>query len=51
MEHVINYKGIYADDVDDGPKYFCPQTGAHFETNDLCRKLTKVMTSRMHISD
>ena len=51
MEHVINYKGIYADDTEDGPKYICPQTGAHFETGDLCRKLTKVLTTRMHMTD
>lgn len=33
-----NYKGIYAED-DAGQKYQCPETGAHFEPKDLCRRL------------
>ena len=33
-----NYKGIY--DVDfDVEQYTCPETGAHFEPKDLCRRI------------
>jgi len=41
-----NYKGIYADD-DAGQKYQCPDTGAHFEPKDLCRRLYKVVEKRI----
>ena len=37
-----NYKGIYAED-DTGQKYTCPETGAHFEPSDLCRRLYKII--------
>lgn len=37
-----NYKGIYAED-DTGQKYTCPETGAHFEPTDLCRRLYKII--------
>ena len=34
-----NYKGIYAEDDNSDTKYTCPVTGAHFEFNDICRRL------------
>ena len=37
-----NYKGIYAED-DTGQKYTCPETGAHFEPSDLCRRIYKII--------
>jgi hypothetical protein len=37
-----NYKGIYADD-DAGQKYQCPETGAHFEPKDLCKRIYKII--------
>ena len=37
-----NYKGIYADD-DAGQKYQCPETGAHFEPKDLCKRVYKII--------
>jgi hypothetical protein len=40
-----NYKGIYANE-ENNQKYQCPQTGAHFEFNDICRRLNKVMERR-----
>lgn len=40
-----NYKGIYANE-DTGQKYQCPETGAHFEFNDLCRRMHKIMERR-----
>ena len=40
-----NYKGIYADD-DAGQKYQCPETGAHFEPKDLCKRIYKVVEKR-----
>lgn len=40
-----NYKGIYAND-EHGQKYQCPETGAHFEFKDLCRRIHKIMESR-----
>lgn len=40
-----NYKGIYADD-DAGQKYTCPETGAHFEPKDLCKRLYRVVEKR-----
>lgn len=39
-----NYKGIYAND--EGQKYQCPETGAHFEFNDLCRRMSKILNQR-----
>ena len=36
-----NYKGIYAND-ENGQKYQCPETGAHFEIKDLSRRLLLV---------
>jgi hypothetical protein len=40
-----NYKGIYAENNDD-QKYTCPITGAHFEFNDVCRRIKKVIEKR-----
>ena len=40
-----NYKGIYADD-DAGQKYTCPDTGAHFEPKDLCKRIYRVIEKR-----
>lgn len=40
-----NYKGIYAND-DSGQKYQCPETGAHFEYTDLCRRMMKIVEKR-----
>ena len=37
---LINYKGIYFDD--DKEKYSCPITGAHFEFQDVCRRLKTI---------
>ena len=36
---LLNYKGIYADNNEDEAKYTCPVTGAHFEFNDMCRRM------------
>ena len=36
-----NYKGIYAND-DQGQKYQCPETGAHFEPNDLSKRIVRM---------
>ena len=40
-----NYKGIYAND-DAGQKYQCPETGAHFEPTDLCKRLVRMYEKR-----
>ena len=40
-----NYKGIYADD-DAGQKYQCPETGAHFEPKDLCKRIYRIIEKR-----
>lgn len=40
-----NYKGIYGDE-DAQQKYQCPETGAHFEPRDLCKRLYKVVDKR-----
>lgn len=40
-----NYKGIYAEE-DTDTKYTCPVTGAHFEFNDLCRRMNRVLAHR-----
>ena len=36
---LLNYKGIYAENNEDEAKYTCPVTGAHFEYNDMCRRI------------
>jgi hypothetical protein len=45
-----NYKGIYAED-DSEQKYTCPITGAHFEFNDICRRLSKVLAFRKTLEE
>lgn len=40
-----NYKGIYANN-EHGQKYQCPDTGAHFEFKDLCRRIVKIAEKR-----
>lgn len=40
-----NYKGIYIDE-EPGQKYTDPETGAHFEFKDVCRRLQRVMDKR-----
>lgn len=47
-EALINYKGIYFEDEND-KKYTCPKTGAHFEFNDMSRRLKKVQARRSQI--
>ena len=43
-----NFKGIYFND-DPNRKYQCPDTGAHFEYNDLCRRMVKLKGLRKQI--
>ena len=45
-----NYKGIYAEEESD-QKYTCPVTGAHFEFNDVCRRMAKILASRKRIEE
>ena len=45
-----NYKGIYAEEESD-QKYTCPVTGAHFEFNDVCRRLGKVQAGRKRMEE
>ena len=42
---MINYKGIYYND-DAGQKYTDPETGAHFEYKDMCRRLQRIQQKR-----
>ena len=37
----MNYKGIYFGD--DNQKYTDPETGAHFDFGDMCRRLNRVL--------
>lgn len=39
-----NYKGIHPGNNEEGGglKFSCPDTGAHFEFIDLCKRLTSV---------
>ena len=39
-----NYKGIYFED--DNEKYQCPETGAHFRFDDLCRRMERIRIKR-----
>ena len=43
--NLMNYKGIYFND-DPNNKYTCPKTGAHFEFNDMCGRLSQVIKWR-----
>ena len=45
-----NYKGIYAEEESD-QKYTCPKTGAHFEFNDVCKRLAKVLAGRKRLEE
>ena len=40
-----NFKGIYFND-DPNRKYQCPETGAHFEYGDLCKRMVKLKSLR-----
>lgn len=40
-----NYKGIYANE-ENNEKYQCPETGAHFEPKDLCKRIYRVAEKR-----
>ena len=42
---LTNYKGIYYGD-DPGQKYTDPETGAHFEFVDMCRRLARILQKR-----
>ena len=39
-----NYKGIYFED--DNEKFQCPETGAHFKYDDLCRRMERIRIKR-----
>lgn len=39
VNELLNYKGIYAENNDDESKYTCPITGAHFEFNEMCKRM------------
>ena len=45
-----NYKGIYAEEQSD-TKYTCPVTGAHFEFNDVCKRLAKIQAGRKRMEE
>ena len=44
MIDLNNYKGIYFED--DNEKYQCPETGAHFKFEDLCRRMERIRIKR-----
>jgi hypothetical protein len=47
QEYIVDltkYKGIYYND--DNKKFQDEETGAHFEYNDLCRRLENAMLQR-----
>ena len=46
-----NYKGIYAEESSSNEKYTCPVTGAHFEFNDMSRRLKKIIEKRRPYED
>ena len=41
---LLNFKGIFFEN--EHQKYTCPETGAHFEPNDLCRRLLVIKAKR-----
>ena len=43
-----NFKGIYFND-DPNRKYQCPETGAHFEYHDLCKRMLQLKQLRKQI--
>jgi len=44
-ENVGNFKGIYYNNPTN--KYFDPETGAHFEYSEMCKKLEAVLAKRL----
>jgi hypothetical protein len=46
-----NYKGIYAEESGSNEKYICPVTGAHFEFNDMSRRMKKIIEKRKPYED
>ena len=45
MMDLNNFKGLYYND-EPGTKYTDDKTGAHFEFNDMCRRLQKASEER-----
>jgi hypothetical protein len=45
-----HYNG-YREDDDEGDKYFCPDTGAHFEFSEVVRKLNRYKHKQMQKLD
>ena len=43
-----NYKGIYFQD-DTGKKFTDPETGAHYQYQDMCQRISKLMVERAAI--
>ncbi len=41
---LLNFKGMFFEQ--EHQKYTCPNTGAHFEPKDLCRRLNLVKNER-----
>ena len=41
---MLNFKGIFFEN--EHQKYTCPKTGAHFEPNDLSRRLAVIKQER-----
>lgn len=41
---LLNFKGMFFEN--EHQKYTCPNTGAHFEPKDLCRRLNLIKTER-----
>ena len=45
IPEITHYKGIYFND-EEGQKYTCPISGAHFEFNDMCRRVQSIKQRR-----
>jgi hypothetical protein len=45
--NATNYKGIYVEDKADQKHYVSPTTGAHFEFDNMCERLTLVGSRRI----
>ncbi len=44
---MLNFKGnFFIDNTDSAQRYTCPETGAHFEFNAICSKLTIIFEER-----
>ena len=50
VDDLINYKGIYFND-EPGQKFTDPETGAHFEFKDICRRINRVIQKRGESKD